>query len=87
MIFKIQTFSIKKTSKNLFFYFLRSSGKLYRKMLYLMLTQTVFRKKVNQIWRPLATKRGSLTVRAQRHVIAPVISYLRSYDMFTECFK
>jgi len=38
--------------------------------------------KFDQVWRPLAAKRGNLAVSAQRHVKAPFISYLQTSDVF-----
>jgi len=41
-------------------------------------------KSESQIWRPLATKRGSLAVPVQRHVIASFISFLFLYGGFIQ---
>jgi len=46
---------------------------------YIYLLSVIYQKS-NQVWRPLAVKRDNLALPAQGHVIAPLISYLRSSD-------
>jgi len=38
----------------------------------------------SQLWRPLAAKPGNLAMPAQRHVIAPLISFLLLYGVFIQ---
>jgi len=42
------------------------------------------KKNESQLWRLLAAKRGNLAVSAQRHVIAPFISFLLLYGGFIQ---